>query len=83
MTSGSNDDSPPVAPPEGPRRNLRKTPGDAGDALSEEGEDSDIRYTDEVGVKESALLKRHCFNCRGMQAPSWRKSKLNAGKIVC
>ncbi|KAF8519830.1 hypothetical protein JB92DRAFT_2710148, partial [Gautieria morchelliformis] len=40
-------------------------------------------YTDEVGIKESALLKRLCFNCRAVQAPSWRKSKLNVGKILC
>ncbi|KAF8521409.1 hypothetical protein BU17DRAFT_16770, partial [Hysterangium stoloniferum] len=40
-------------------------------------------YTDDVGVKESPVVKRRCFNCRSSEAPSWRKSKLNVGKILC
>jgi hypothetical protein len=84
MGPGSNGSSPHVAPPEGPKRLLkRKAPGDPGDPMSDgESNDPGIRYTDEVGVKESATLKRFCFNCRAVQAPSWRKSKLHVGKIV-
>ena len=44
--------------------------------------DPDMTYTDDVGVKEGPSTKRRCFNCGGVQAPSWRKSKLNEGKIV-
>ncbi|KAF8508040.1 hypothetical protein BU17DRAFT_11675, partial [Hysterangium stoloniferum] len=40
-------------------------------------------YTDDVGVKESPVVKRRCFNCQSSETPGWRKSKLNVGKILC
>ncbi|KAJ7218598.1 hypothetical protein GGX14DRAFT_341613, partial [Mycena pura] len=40
-------------------------------------------YTDDVAAKETLRLKRKCFNCLTTEPPSWRRSTLNPGKIVC
>ncbi|KAG5219933.1 Homobasidiomycete-specific transcription factor [Salix suchowensis] len=33
--------------------------------------------------KETQYLRRRCFNCHTTEPPSWRRSTLNPGKIVC
>ncbi|ORY32627.1 hypothetical protein BCR39DRAFT_380362 [Naematelia encephala] len=43
----------------------------------------DITYTSESEAKVTAELKRCCYNCSATSPPSWRKSILNMGKILC
>ncbi|GJJ11737.1 hypothetical protein Clacol_005975 [Clathrus columnatus] len=80
--------SPPVKPPEGPKRffQKRRTDEEGGDvnfqgAGGGDQDDPNIRYTSEVGIKETSSVRRRCHNCRTVEAPSWRKSKLSIGKI--
>ncbi|KAJ7827003.1 hypothetical protein B0H14DRAFT_2289802, partial [Mycena olivaceomarginata] len=40
-------------------------------------------YTDDAVSKETQYLRRRCFTCRTTEPPSWRRSTLNPGKIVC
>lgn len=42
-----------------------------------------VMYTDDASSKETQYLRRTCFNCRAIEPPSWRRSALNQGKIVC
>ncbi|KAJ7688685.1 hypothetical protein B0H17DRAFT_897758, partial [Mycena rosella] len=40
-------------------------------------------HTDDAASKETQYLRRRCFNCHTTEPPSWRRSTLNPGKIVC
>ncbi|KAJ7790542.1 hypothetical protein B0H14DRAFT_210041 [Mycena olivaceomarginata] len=42
-----------------------------------------VQYTDDAVSKETQYLRRRCFNCHMTEPPSWRRSTLNPGKIVC
>lgn len=42
-----------------------------------------IQHTDDAASKETQFLRRRCFNCHTTEPPSWRRSTLNPGKIVC
>lgn len=42
-----------------------------------------IHHTDDAASKETQYLRRRCFNCHTTEPPSWRRSTLNPGKIVC
>jgi GATA-binding protein len=42
-----------------------------------------IQHTDDAASKETQYLRRRCFNCSQTEPPSWRRSTLNPGKIVC
>ncbi|EJD53677.1 hypothetical protein AURDEDRAFT_110463 [Auricularia subglabra TFB-10046 SS5] len=42
-----------------------------------------IMHTDDAASKETQYLRRRCFNCHTTEPPSWRRSTLNPGKIVC
>ncbi|KAI6003589.1 hypothetical protein EDD15DRAFT_2384777 [Pisolithus albus] len=41
------------------------------------------QHTDDAASKETQYLRRRCFNCHTTEPPSWRRSTLNPGKIVC
>ncbi|KAG8891066.1 hypothetical protein FRB98_000075 [Tulasnella sp. 332] len=50
----------------------------------EEGESTiPILHTDDAASKETLHLRRRCFNCHATEPPSWRRSTLTYGKIVC
>ena len=40
-------------------------------------------YTDDARMKLGDGIHRLCFNCRAAQSKTWRRSKLNPGKMVC
>lgn len=42
-----------------------------------------VMHTDDAASKETQYLRRRCFNCHTTEPPSWRRSTLNPGKIVC
>ena len=42
-----------------------------------------IQHTDDAASKETQYLRRRCNNCHTTEPPSWRRSTLNPGKIVC
>ncbi|KAJ7812518.1 hypothetical protein B0H14DRAFT_2856779, partial [Mycena olivaceomarginata] len=42
-----------------------------------------MQHTDDAASKETQYLRRRCFNCRTTEPPSWRRSTLSPGKIVC
>ncbi|KAI0082505.1 hypothetical protein K474DRAFT_1633739 [Panus rudis PR-1116 ss-1] len=42
-----------------------------------------VQYTDDAASKETQYLRRRCYNCHTTEPPSWRRSTLNPGKIVC
>ncbi|KAG6849315.1 hypothetical protein H0H93_009505 [Arthromyces matolae] len=42
-----------------------------------------VQLTDDAASKETQFLRRRCFNCHTTEPPSWRRSTLNPGKIVC
>jgi len=42
-----------------------------------------VMHTDDAASKETQFLRRRCFNCHTTEPPSWRRSTLNTGKIVC
>ena len=42
-----------------------------------------VQHTDDAASKETQFLRRRCFNCHTTEPPSWRRSTLNPGKIVC
>ena len=42
-----------------------------------------VLHTDDAASKETQYLRRRCFNCHTTEPPSWRRSTLNPGKIVC
>lgn len=42
-----------------------------------------VMHTDDAASKETQYLRRKCFNCGTTEPPSWRRSTLNPGKIVC
>ncbi|KAG8883590.1 hypothetical protein FRB97_006284 [Tulasnella sp. 331] len=42
-----------------------------------------VTYTDNSGEKETPHLRRKCFNCSCTEPPSWRRSTMTPGKIVC
>lgn len=41
-----------------------------------------ISFTTDATTKETATLRRKCFNCQIIEPPSWRRSTLAPGKIV-
>ena len=41
------------------------------------------RNPDDAASKETQYLRRRCHNCHTTEPPSWRRSTLNPGKIVC
>ncbi|WVQ99171.1 hypothetical protein IAU59_006303 [Kwoniella sp. CBS 9459] len=53
------------------------------DEVKPDVKDSPVTYTTDSEVKQTAELKRMCFNCANKSPPSWRKSVLHAGKILC
>ena len=42
-----------------------------------------VQHTDDTASKETQYLRPFCFNCQTTEPPSWRRSTLNPGKIVC
>ncbi|KAF7789343.1 hypothetical protein EIP86_000287 [Pleurotus ostreatoroseus] len=42
-----------------------------------------VQHTDDAASKETQYLRRRCHNCHTTEPPSWRRSTLNPGKIVC
>ncbi len=42
-----------------------------------------IQHTDDAASKETQYLRRRCYNCHTTEPPSWRRSTLSPGKIVC
>ncbi|KAJ7098641.1 hypothetical protein B0H15DRAFT_585410 [Mycena belliarum] len=42
-----------------------------------------VQHTDDAASKETQYLRRRCFNCHTTEPPSWRRSTLHPGKIVC
>lgn len=42
-----------------------------------------VQHTDDAASKETQYLRRRCFNCHTTEPPSWRRSTLSPGKIVC
>ncbi|KZS97799.1 hypothetical protein SISNIDRAFT_449380 [Sistotremastrum niveocremeum HHB9708] len=42
-----------------------------------------VMHTDDAASKETQYLRRRCNNCHTTEPPSWRRSTLNPGKIVC
>ena len=42
-----------------------------------------VQLTDDAASKETQYLRRRCTNCSQTEPPSWRRSTLNPGKIVC
>ncbi|KIM46528.1 hypothetical protein M413DRAFT_317271 [Hebeloma cylindrosporum] len=42
-----------------------------------------VQHTDDAASKETQYLRRRYFNCHTTEPPSWRRSTLNPGKIVC
>ncbi|KAF9025895.1 hypothetical protein BDZ89DRAFT_1135183 [Hymenopellis radicata] len=44
---------------------------------------STIWYTDEASRRNTDTVRRVCFNCRTGESPSWRRSRLVPGKILC
>ncbi|WVO22361.1 uncharacterized protein IAS62_003691 [Cryptococcus decagattii] len=49
----------------------------------DEKDPKEIRYTTNAEVKQTSQMKRQCFNCANRNPPSWRKSVLHPGKILC
>ena len=41
-----------------------------------------IFYTDDANVKLTDYMRRQCFNCNATETSTWRRSLLNAGKMV-
>ena len=41
-----------------------------------------LSYTDEANTKLSNQIRRRCFNCSATETSTWRRSVLNAGKLV-
>ncbi|KAF7297543.1 GATA-type domain-containing protein [Mycena indigotica] len=42
-----------------------------------------VAHTDHAASKVSTHLHRRCFNCCTTEPPSWRRSILSPGKVVC
>jgi hypothetical protein len=42
-----------------------------------------VQHTDDAASQVTRYLRRRCFNCHTTEPPSWRRSTLNPGKIVC
>ncbi|KAJ7482238.1 von Willebrand factor type A domain-containing protein [Mycena galericulata] len=42
-----------------------------------------VMHTDDSASKETQYLRRRCFVCQTTEPPSWRRSTLHPGKIVC
>jgi hypothetical protein len=42
-----------------------------------------VQHTDDAASKETQYLRRRCYNCHTTEPPSWRRSTLTPGKIVC
>ncbi|KZT60157.1 hypothetical protein CALCODRAFT_142315 [Calocera cornea HHB12733] len=42
-----------------------------------------VMHTDDAASKETQFLRRKCHNCHTTEPPSWRRSTLTPGKIVC
>ncbi|WVQ77280.1 hypothetical protein IAR50_006964 [Cryptococcus sp. DSM 104548] len=60
--------------------------GERGDGSGDSSEDEvprQITYTTEAEVKQTPTIKRECHNCTSRNPPSWRKSILSPGRILC
>ncbi|KAJ7149394.1 hypothetical protein C8R43DRAFT_887868, partial [Mycena crocata] len=42
-----------------------------------------VEHTDDVSTKVSDRVRRRCFNCCTTETSTWRRSKLNPGKVLC
>ena len=42
-----------------------------------------VQHTDDTASEETQYLRYRCFNCHTTKPPSWRRSTLNPGKIMC
>ncbi|WWC70463.1 uncharacterized protein I206_104414 [Kwoniella pini CBS 10737] len=66
-------------------KNGNQNENDAND--DDESEQSEkpilVTYTTDAEVKQTPEIKRQCFNCTNKSPPSWRKSLLHPGKILC
>ncbi|KAG8993486.1 hypothetical protein FRB94_010729 [Tulasnella sp. JGI-2019a] len=61
----------------------RPTTSSALAGMAFDGHSMAITYTDNSGEKETPHLRRKCFNCSCTEPPSWRRSTMTPGKIVC
>ncbi|KAK6910360.1 hypothetical protein I203_104392 [Kwoniella mangroviensis CBS 8507] len=61
----------------------KKGKGGTGSGTDEPGGNEIISFTTDAEVKQTPELKRMCFNCTNKSPPSWRKSLLHPGKILC
>ncbi|WVR07259.1 hypothetical protein IAU60_004300 [Kwoniella sp. DSM 27419] len=66
---------------------LDLSPGSDPRSIEDEEVDVDrplnIIYITDCEIKQTAEVKRMCFNCGTKSPPSWRKSILHIGKILC
>ncbi|WVW83625.1 hypothetical protein I302_105646 [Kwoniella bestiolae CBS 10118] len=62
---------------------MKKGKGSTGDSGDELSGDGTVTYTTDAEVKQTPELKRMCYNCTNKSPPSWRKSLLHPGKILC
>ncbi|KAG2157664.1 uncharacterized protein EDB93DRAFT_805130 [Suillus bovinus] len=53
------------------------------DPLPGQSHHATIEYTDNVATKLSDRVRRRCFNCCTTGSLSWRRCKLNPGKVLC
>ncbi|KAJ6476259.1 hypothetical protein C8R45DRAFT_772050, partial [Mycena sanguinolenta] len=40
-------------------------------------------HCDDAASKDTQYLRRQCHNCQATDPPSWRRSSLDPGEIVC
>ncbi|KAG9040170.1 hypothetical protein FRB95_000099 [Tulasnella sp. JGI-2019a] len=57
--------------------------GGGADTVVVHNDVSPTMYTSDAASKETLQLRRRCFNCHATKPPSWRRSTLHPGKIVC
>ncbi|WRT66106.1 uncharacterized protein IL334_003059 [Kwoniella shivajii] len=43
----------------------------------------EVTYTTDAEVKQTPEIKRMCYNCDNRSPPSWRKSVIHPGRILC
>ncbi|EIW70899.1 hypothetical protein TREMEDRAFT_61412 [Tremella mesenterica DSM 1558] len=57
----------------------------ASPAMSQRSDEQavDVMYTSDAEVKQTLEVRRRCHNCHSTTPPSWRKSVLYPGKILC
>ncbi|KAF7300394.1 GATA transcriptional factor [Mycena chlorophos] len=42
-----------------------------------------VVWTDDVATKTGPNVRRRCFNCCTTETSTWRRSNINAGKVLC